>query len=207
MKNKKYTIIGLILIFLGLSIISIALYMRITSNLKQKSMLEDFQMELNNIQNSINSYENEVLENIEQPEEEKIKLPLTGESIGIMSIPKIGLEVSIGEGVDMNTLKYALGHFPNTPMPGNSGNFAVAGHRSYTYNKYFNRLDELEVGDEIHVTTLGGDFTYKVDNISIVEPEQVSVLNSTINSTITLVTCTPIRVASHRLIIKGILIE
>jgi sortase A len=204
MKNKN---VGLILIFLGLSVISIALYMRITSNLKQKSMIEDFQVELNNIQNSINSSENEVLENIEQPEEEETEIFLTGNAIGIMSIPKIGLDVAIGEGIDMNTLKYALGHFPNTPMPGSSGNFAVAGHRSYTYNKYFNRLDELEVGDEIHVTTLDGDFTYKVDNISIVEPEQVSVLNSTINSTITLVTCTPIRVATHRLIIKGTLIE
>lgn len=46
-----------------------------------------------------------------------------------MTIPKIDLEVTIGEGVDMNTLKYALGHFPNTAMPGNDGNFSVATHR------------------------------------------------------------------------------
>ncbi|SHI03388.1 class D sortase [Clostridium grantii] len=212
MKKKKNSIIGIILIFLGISIISIALYMRITSSLEQKAMIKDFQAELNTIQDSINSsedqvIEDEVVENVEETPEKKPEISLNSKAIGIMSIPKIELEVAIGEGVDMNTLKYALGHFPNTPMPGVTGNFAVAGHRSYTYNKYFNRLDELEIGDEINVTTLDGDFTYKVDNISIVEPEEVSVLNSTTNSTITLVTCTPVRVATHRLIIKGTLVN
>lgn len=216
-KNKLYNSLGVILIIIGIVIISTAFYMRISSIKNQNAMLEEFQKELNKIEDDLEDHalenitENEISSNINNNSDEseiykKIDTPSIN-TIGIMSIPKIDLEVTIGEGVDMNTLKYALGHFPNTSTPGNNGNFAVAGHRSYTYNKYFNRLDEIKIGDSIIVKTLNGEFTYKVDNIKIVKPQEVSVLNSTDQPTITLVTCTPIRVATHRLIIKGILVQ
>lgn len=128
-------------------------------------------------------------------------------TIGIMQIPKIGLKVAVGEGTDMETLKYAVGHFKDTALPGELGNFAVAGHRSYTYNEFFNRLDEVTTGDKILVKTLKGTFTYEVTGTEVVEPTQVEVLNKTDNATVTLVTCTPIRTATHRLIIKGVLVN
>lgn len=218
-KSKTYRIIGIILILVGVITISTALFMRMYSIQKQNAMIDEFQKELNQIEQDLDhqptsnietdSATAEYLPNNEsqeiEPEEKKPKLTIS--TIGIMTIPKIDLEVAIGEGVDMTTLKYALGHFPNTAMPGEQGNFAVAGHRSYTYNKYFNRLNEMKIGDDIIVTSLEGKFTYKVANIRIVEPEEVSVLSATDRSTITLVTCTPVRVATHRLIIKGTLIE
>lgn len=218
-KGNIYGIIGIILILIGVIVISIALFMRMYSIQKQDAMINEFQKELNTIQQVLDQQPTSSIETNssiaqdfpnyepEETEPEK-KLPNpTISSIGIMTIPKIDLKVAIGEGVDMTTLKYALGHFPNTAAPGKQGNFAVAGHRSYTYNKYFNRLDEMKIGDNIIVTSLDGEFTYKVDNIRIVEPEEVSVLNATDNSIITLVTCTPVRVATHRLIIKGTLIK
>lgn len=88
-------------------------------------------------------------------------------------------------------------------MPGDKGNFCVAGHRSYTYNQYFNRLGELGIGDEIIITTVAGKFKYDVYESKVVKPEEVSVLDNTKDEEITLVTCTPIRVATHRLIVKG----
>ena len=66
-------------------------------------------------------------------------------------------------------------------MPGEMGNFCVAGHRSDTYSEYFNRLDELKEGDDIIVETKKGEFTYKIYEKKVVEPTEVSVLNSTKN--------------------------
>lgn len=107
----------------------------------------------------------------------------------------------------MDTLKYAVGHFKETAMPGEKGNFALAGHRNYTFGEYFNRLDELENGDEITMKTTKGSFTYKVYGKKVVLPEQVEVLNPTKEATMTLITCTPVRVATHRLIINAKLIN
>ena len=84
--------------------------------------------------------------------------------------------VPVVEGTDPKDIKYAVGHFKDTDMPGTTGNFAIAGHRSYTYNEYFNRLDELENGDTIKVKTIDGKmYTYKVFEKLVVEPEETSV--------------------------------
>jgi len=103
----------------------------------------------------------------------------------------------------MDTLKYAVGHFPQTAKAGQKGNFCLAGHRSYTYSEYFNRLDEINKGDEIFVKTREGEYKYIVFEKKTVLPSEYSVLDSTKDATLTLVTCTPIRVATHRLIIKA----
>ncbi len=126
--------------------------------------------------------------------------------IGIMEIDKIDLVVTMAEGTDNKSITLSVGHFPNTAMPGQVGNFAVVGHRSYRYGAYFNRLDELEPGDTVRIKTADGIFTYCVDSKSVVEPTDISVLDPTDTATMTLVTCTPIRTATHRLIVKGHLI-
>ena len=149
-----------------------------------------------------NSVQKEMIRNFRKGIITKYK-NLTMDTIGIMTIPKLDLKVCVAEGTDNEILKYAVGHFANTAMPGEKGNFSVAGHRSYTYGEYFNRLDELEIGDAITVKTKENEYTYTVYDIQVVLPEDISVLDSTDDATITLVTCTPIRVATHRLIVKG----
>lgn len=131
----------------------------------------------------------------------------SSKTIGILSIPKIDLSVGIGEGVDSETLKYSVGHFPETAMPGKNGNLCIIGHRSYAYGEFFNRLDEVEKNDYIIIESYGNTFKYKVTETKVVTPDEVSVLNQTEDSDITLITCTPIRVGSHRLIIKGVLVD
>ena len=196
----KSVIIGTLLMVIGLSFIGSAYYMKYVTNKKQNAMLNSFQNVLDNkakIENDTSKKDNAENPPIKPNKEE------VGGVVGIMLIPKLDLKVAIGEGVDLETLKYSVGHFSQTPMPGEKGNFSVAGHRSYTYGEYFNRLDELKIGDKIIVKTTKGEFTYNVNEIKIVEPTEVSVLDNTKDSTITLVTCTPIRVATHRLIVKG----
>lgn len=190
---KKLKIIGGILIAIGVIVISSAIGMRLWAAHKEKAMINDFQKTI-------------------AQEDEKPSTDTTADTqppsdkegvLGILTIPKINLKVAIGEGVDLSTLKYAVGHFTGTAMPGQKGNFAVAGHRSYTYSEYFNRLGEIKNGDEIYVQDKNGTYTYKVYDISVVTPDHVEVLNPTTDATMTLVTCTPIRVATHRLIIKA----
>lgn len=200
MKSK---IIGVVLMVVGLSIIGGALSMRYYADKRQNVMVNEFEKNLQKFNKMGDISSTEKLNNL------GVKLPsqdING-AMGIMLIPKINLKVAIGEGVDMETLKYAVGHFPYTAKPGEKGNFCVAGHRSYGYNEYFNRLDEIKIGDEVILRTIKNEYKYKVYEIRIVEPSEVSVLDKTKDATLTLVTCTPIRVATHRLIIKGRLIE
>ncbi|MPN33520.1 hypothetical protein SDC9_181008 [bioreactor metagenome] len=102
-------------------------------------------------------------------------------------------------------LRYAVGHFPTTAQAGEAGNFCLAGHRSYAYGAFFNRLDQLRAGDALIVERNGETFTYSVSEILVVEPDDTWVLNPTEDAQITLVTCTPIRVGTQRLIVKGVL--
>ncbi|MDO4962249.1 MAG: class D sortase [Eubacteriales bacterium] len=125
------------------------------------------------------------------------------ETIGIISIPKIDLEDIIKEGTGNRMLKKAVGHFTGTANPGCRGNCCIAGHRNYTFGRHFNRLDELEKGDEIIITTDTGEYTYIVQNLMIVEPDQAEVLDEKKGHELTLVTCTPLYIASHRLIIRA----
>ncbi|MFL0248398.1 class D sortase [Candidatus Clostridium stratigraminis] len=185
--------IGIIFIVIGLAVIGTAFYMRYSAEKVQRAMIDSFEHTIEDIDKGSN----------DASPSEKPPIDDISAAIGIMKIPKIDLKVAIGEGIDNKTLKYAVGHFTGTAMPGEKGNFSVAGHRSYTYSEYFNRLDELKDGDEIIVQTKKGEFTYKIYEKEVVEPTEVSVLNSTKDATITLVTCTPIRIATHRLIIKG----
>jgi sortase A len=124
--------------------------------------------------------------------------------LGILTIKKINLKLPILEGATQENLKIAAGHLEGTAMLGESGNTAIAAHRSRTYGKMFNRLNELEVGDEIIIEDHTNKNMYEVYEILIVEPEDVSVLEGSENEKIvTLITCEPINTGTHRLIIHA----
>lgn len=132
-----------------------------------------------------------------------------GDIIAILEIPKINLEVAVKRGITEDILKDAVGHFENTPMPYENGNFSIAGHSAYISNKFFSKLDKVSIGDEIIVLCENKKYRYKVNSIDIVTPDKVDVISSENidKKEITLVTCTPKYVGSHRLIIKGVNIE
>jgi sortase A len=126
--------------------------------------------------------------------------PPSGESVAHIRIPKIGLDQLIVQGVGLADLRKAPGHYPSTPLPGEQGNAAIAGHRT-TYGAPFNRLGELVDGDEILVTTVKGSFTYTVGRIHVVKPSQVEVLDPTPTPVLTLTTCHPKYSAKERLVV------
>jgi sortase A len=125
-------------------------------------------------------------------------------AIGVIQIPNIGVDQAVVEGVGVEDLKKGPGHYPGTPLPGEAGNSAIAGHRT-TYGAPFNRLDELKNGDPITVRTRAGTFRYEVSDSSVVSPDQVSVLDPTPDNRITLTTCNPKYSAAERLIITATL--
>lgn len=201
----KKNAIGIVLIIVGLAIIGAAMFMRYSADKKQNEIKAKFEKTLKELgeNEKAPSSENNDSEASNSPGDRPNKQDI--DAIALMIIPKIDLNVAVAEGTDMETLKYAVGHFEGTALPGEKGNFSVAGHRNYTYSQYFNRADELVNGDEILIKTKKGEFKYSVSGKIIVNPEEISVLNPTEDATLTIVTCTP--GATQRLIINAKLIK
>ena len=131
--------------------------------------------------------------------------PVEGDAMASLRIPAIGVEKIVVEGVSLDDLKRGPGHYPDTPLPGQPGNAAIAGHRT-TYGAPFNRIDELRNGDEILVTTVQGSFRYEVSGQQIVSPSQVEVLNDHGDNRLTLTACHPKYSASQRIIVTATLV-
>lgn len=124
--------------------------------------------------------------------------------IATINIAKIKLKLPVVEGATQRNMKSATAHLKETTDIGQIGNAAIAGHRMRAKGKLFNRLGEIEVGDKIVVDTKDQSFTYTVYKVSIVEPDDVSVLNyNNKDKLLTLITCDPIVNPTHRLIIHA----
>ncbi len=128
--------------------------------------------------------------------------PAEGQPVATISIPTIGLDQVVVEGVGTKDLQLGPGHYPGTPLPGQAGNVALAGHRT-TYGHPFTHLDQLHPGDPIVLTTVQGVFDYVVRTSTTVLPTDVAVLDATTGPTLTLTTCTPPYSASHRLVVTA----
>jgi sortase A len=127
-----------------------------------------------------------------------------GDPIARIEIPGIGVNDIVVAGVGVRDLQKGPGHFPDTPLPGQLGNAAIAGHRT-TYGQPFRNVDKLQPGDEIVVTTLAGRFVYRVTGTQIVSPSDYQVVATTRPDVaeITLVSCHPVWSAAQRIIISG----
>lgn len=107
--------------------------------------------------------------------------------VGRIDIARIGLSAMVLEGDGAQTLARAVGHIPGTASPGDLGNVGFAGHR----DTFFRALERIRRGDEIEVTTVHGEYRYRVVSSEIVGPEETRVLSPSEGQSITLVTCYP----------------
>jgi sortase A len=133
---------------------------------------------------------------------EDLPLPQTGEPIAKIRIPAIGVERTVVESVLLSQLKRGPGHYPETPLPGQKGNVAIAGHRT-TYGQPFHNVDKLEPGDQVFFETLQGDFVYEVTEITIVDDSAVEILEDKGDDRVTLIACHPKYSAAQRIIVVG----
>jgi len=128
-----------------------------------------------------------------------------GDPVGQITIPKIGVNLIFVQGTARDDLSKGPGHYPASPMPGQLGNAAIAGHRT-THGKPFYNLNELGPGDLIQITTTYGHYTYRVSEQLIVPPSDVSVVGPTPDAELTLTTCNPRFSARERLVIHAKLV-
>jgi len=123
-----------------------------------------------------------------------------------MRIPALGIDTVVVEGVTVSALRAGAGHYPGTPLPGQPGNVAIAGHRT-TYGGPFRDLDRLTTGDEIAFTTPLGVVRYRVTaEPFVVAPDDTRVVAPTGEPTLTLTTCHPLQSSRQRLIVQATLI-
>jgi sortase A len=125
--------------------------------------------------------------------------PLKGDAVGRIAIPSIGVSRFLVEGTDTVSLRKGPGHYPSTPLPGEPGTTAIAGHRT-TYGAPFRRLDELERGDRVFVDMPYGRFVYRVQRTRVVDDQDLSVLRRKGYQRLVLSACHPLYSAAQRII-------
>ena len=140
---------------------------------------------------------------------QKSTLPKFGKPVTRIQIDAIGLDKIVVAGTSYEALEKGPGLFSGSPLPGQFGNVAIAGHRT-SYGAPFGRINELETGDEIVLTRAGSTFTYIVsEDPFIVKPNAVEVVKTLEKQSarLTLVTCHPKWTSKNRLVVKATLVS
>lgn len=225
MKRKKITLILLIIFFVGLSIL---LYPYISQYLNSKVQSKAI-TEYDEILSNIDTIDyNLLFDKADKYNQElfKLEFPLVqykdllgyndlininnNGMMGYISIDKIKVELPIYHGTSTAVLNVAVGHFEGSSLPigGVSTHSILSAHRGLPSAKLFTNLNKLELGDIFTITVLDRKLTYQVDEILIVDPEDVTNLGIVEgHDYVTLVTCTPYGINTHRLLVRGTRIE
>lgn len=134
----------------------------------------------------------------------------TGGCLGYIDIPKINVYLPIYEGTSDEVLLQGIGHLKNTSLPigGKSTNSVLVGHTGITAKTFFDDLDDMKLGDEFYIYVLEDVLKYKVIDLKVVLPNDTENIKSVDKADlVTLVTCTPKYVNSHRLLVIGERVE
>lgn len=125
--------------------------------------------------------------------------------LGVLKISSINLTLPILDGASLQNMKIGAGRIKGTGNIGQVGNVALAAHRSHTHGRFFNRLDELQTGDTITITTFPSTYEYTIYEKLVVKPNDVSVLSSNKREKrLTLITCHPLYNPTGRLVIRAL---
>ena len=226
MKSKKSTILLLLVFLIGLSLLLYPSFSNYWNSFHQSRAIASYSDAVSDLDEA--SYEQYLTEarkyneelltktNRFQPTEEEHAryeklLDVTGTGImGYIEIPSIDVSLPIYHGVEDTVLQIAAGHIEGSSLPvgGESTHCVLSGHRGLPSAKLFTDLDELTEGDIFIVHVLDEVLTYEVDQIHIVEPEDLDLLQIEEGQDLcTLVTCTPYGINTHRLLVRGHWIE
>ena len=225
MKKNKSTIILILVFFVGLSVMLYPTLSDYVNQLHQSRAVASYAQDVDtmtdadysayfdaadafNAQVAANEY---ALYRPDQLTGYNDTLDITGTGImGYITISKIGVELPIYHGTSDGVLQIAAGHLEGTSLPvgGESTHAVISAHRGLPSAKLFTNLDELEVGDTFTITVLDRVLTYEVDKISIVLPTETDELKIAEGKDyVTLMTCTPYGINTHRLLVRGKRIE
>lgn len=153
----------------------------------------------------VRSFKQMAIERVTEAKSESEPVKFKNDAVGILTVPKLEMELPVVEGAGSEQLAKALGAIPGLDKPGQmDGSFAIAGHRSSVFGQYFNRLDELNQGDLVKLQTTDQQLEFKVYDKRIVNPEEVEVLQPEQGrAKLSLVTCHPENSSKYRLIVQA----
>ncbi len=126
--------------------------------------------------------------------------PLPGDAIGEITLPTQDRSYFVIEGTGTADLRKGPGHYSDTPLPGQRGTVAIAGHRT-TYLAPFRKIDKLDRGDRVIVDMTYGRFTYRVEKTRIVDPSQTEVKRRVGHDRLILTACHPLYSAAQRIVV------
>lgn len=222
LKKRLPTIILLIILVIGLSLLLYPSVSNYIYSIHQTQSVADYCNSVLQVDNSgivrlkeeIKSYNKSLSRNRQdfingEPVGEKYKslLNIDGSGmIGYITIDKIGVQLPIFHGTSESVLSNGVGHLEGSSLPfgGNGTHCVLTGHRGVPASELFSNLDDLDKGDIFTITVLDEMLVYEVDKISIVAPDDDSQLYISDNHDyVTLLTCTPYAVNTHRLLVRG----
>ena len=223
MKRKKGSTLPIILIFLaGLSLLLYPTVSNYVNSLHQTQAIASYDQQLQSLDpekyrqfwEEAEAYNAQLLHRDDefhltdaQLEQYRKVLDISGTGImAYMEIPCIGVRLPIYHGTEENVLQVAVGHLEWTSLPigGKSTHSVVSGHRGLPSAELLTNIDRMEMGDAFYIHVLDQVLEYRVDDISVVLPEDAAKLRIVPGEDyVTLVTCTPYGINSHRLLIRG----
>ena len=226
MKNKLTTILLILALFAGLSLLLYPTVSDYWISLHASQAVADYAENVRNLEaekyeqvlqdaksyNQMLPYEQTTFALSEEEKEAyDALLDISGTGVmGYIEIPTVNISLPVYHGTEDAVLQIAVGHleWSSLPVGGESTHCVLSGHRGLPSAKLFTNLDKLVAGDKFIMRVLDEVLTYEVDQILIVEPTDVSTLIIEAGKDLcTLVTCTPYGINSHRLLVRGHRIE
>ena len=143
---------------------------------------------------------------IDPPRRVVMKEPLRGDALGKLLIPALGVSEYVVEGTDTDSLRKGPGHYPDTPLPGERGTSAIAGHRT-TYGAPFRKLDQLHHGQRIVVEVPYGTYVYRVERTQVVDDSALWITRRVGHDRLVLSACHPLYSAAQRIVAFARLVD
>jgi sortase A len=226
MKGKLFNIILVLMLLAGLALMLYPIVSDYYNSYLQSRIIVDYANQVNQMEEALHReqleaariYNESLAENRsqtplsdEQREIYNAMLSTTDEGImAYVEIPSISVTLPIAHGTSEQTLQRYVGHleWSSLPIGGENTHCVISGHRGLPSAELFTNIDHLAVGDRFSIHVLGDKLDYIVDNIAVVEPYDYSLLTIQDDKDyVTLVTCTPYGINSHRLLVRGIRVE
>lgn len=226
-KKKKRSKLWIIIFILGLAVLLYPLFSRIYYDYRGNEEVTSFRQGLDNVtsaevEESLNlayAYNSSLLsgenthlgdpysdEDKEAGLVEYARMLEVNEKLGVVTIPRMNMDFPIYAGTNESVLQKGVGHLEGTSFPigGLNTHSVLTAHRGLPENKLFTDLDKMEIEDLFFVETLAGELAYKVIEIKVIEPTEINELTINENQDlVTLLTCTPYMINSHRLLVVG----
>lgn len=222
MRKQNVTIIMLLMFFIGLLILFYPTISNLYNEKNKTRIISNYEEILKSIDNSKYEEEkifadkyNKKLNKIEEPLINYKSIPNYNKLLninndgmmGYLVIDKIKVELPIYHGTSNKVLASGVGHLKGSSLPigGESTHSILSAHRGLPSAKLFSDLDKLEIGDTFKIVVLDEILVYKVDKISVVKPSEINELKITKGKDyVTLLTCTPYGINTHRLLVRGV---